>query len=217
MKDLCVDIIRHDLLNPLSVVNGYVEILQKSETSTQTKAHLKKIKRNLNKALKLIEDVTIFAQLENLKMIEFEDQDLKTVIERVIETFQPIASISGMKIDNNVTQNMPIKAHTIIDEVFANIVSNAIKYAKNGKRIRVEGEGDREFWRINVIDFGEGINNADKTRIFERFMRNDKNGVKGSGLGLAIVKKIMELHNGRVWVEDNPKGGAIFVVEIPKS
>lgn len=51
--------------------------------------------------------------------------------------------------------------------------------------------------------------------IFERFRRGGKTGVKGSGLGLAIAGKIMELHNGRIWVEDNPEGGSIFIVEIP--
>jgi len=52
--------------------------------------------------------------------------------------------------------------------------------------------------------------------IFERFHREEKKGVKGSGLGLAIAGKIVELHKGRIWVEDNPEGGAVFVVEIPK-
>ncbi|MCK4929289.1 MAG: HAMP domain-containing histidine kinase, partial [Methanosarcinales archaeon] len=63
---------------------------------------------------------------------------------------------------------------------------------------------------------GGGIKDADKAGIFERFQTMGKKGVKGSGLGLAIARKIINLHNGRIYVEDNPDGGAVFIVEIPK-
>lgn len=57
---------------------------------------------------------------------------------------------------------------------------------------------------------------TDKTIVFDRFCRLEKKGIKGSGLGLAIAKKIIEFHRGGIGVEDNPQGGAIFIVEIPK-
>ncbi len=66
-------------------------------------------------------------------------------------------------------------------------------------------------------DWGYGIKDEDKEKLFTRFQRMDKKGVRGTGLGLAIVKRIVELHEGRVWVEDNLEGGSIFYVEIPKS
>ena len=135
---------------------------------------------------------------------------------KVIKNFRPLAESSGMQIDNNLTQSMPIRANKIIEVVIANIISNAIKYAPHSKTIIVEGKDGTDFWIVKVIDFGEGINDADKTGIFERFTRREKKGVEGSGLGLAIARKIMELHHGRVWVEDNPDGGAVFIIEIPK-
>ncbi|MCZ7402321.1 MAG: sensor histidine kinase [Candidatus Methanoperedens sp.] len=101
--------------------------------------------------------------------------------------------------------------------VFANLISNAIKYAPHGKKIVVDGKEVNSSWIIRVMDFGAGIKDADKKLVFERFQREDKTGIKGSGLGLAIARKIVELHNGNIWVEDNPEGGAVFVVEIPKS
>jgi signal transduction histidine kinase len=95
-------------------------------------------------------------------------------------------------------------------------MSNAVKYASSGKRIVLDCEKREGCWNIRVMDFGEGIEDRDKKPIFDRFHRLEKKGVKGSGLGLAIASRIMELHNGRIWVEDNPEGGAVFVVEIPK-
>ena len=111
---------------------------------------------------------------------------------------------------------MPTRANKIIEDVFANLISNAIKYASQGKRVVVDGKERHDLWTIRVVDFGAGIKDADKKLVFERFQRRNKMGVKGSGLGLAIARKIVELHKGRIWVEDNPEGGAVFIVEIPK-
>jgi signal transduction histidine kinase len=138
------------------------------------------------------------------------------VIERVVENLAPLVSSAGMIIENNIIHTMPVSGNKMIEDVFSNLISNAVKYAPKGRRIIIDCMDTGEFWRIRVIDFGEGISDADKTRIFDRFRRIEKKGVKGSGLGLAIAERIVELHKGRIWVEDNPEGGAVFVVEIPK-
>jgi len=75
---------------------------------------------------------------------------------------------------------------------------------------------EEDGWKISVADRGDGVPDEDKTGIFTRFTRRDKEGVKGSGLGLSIVKRIVEAHQGRVWVEDRPGGGSIFVVKVPR-
>jgi signal transduction histidine kinase len=79
----------------------------------------------------------------------------------------------------------------------------------------VSDAGDR--WRVSFADSGEGIAYADRERVFTRFERAAKEGVKGTGLGLAIARRIVELHGGRIWIEDNPRGGAVFCVVLPKA
>ncbi|MCL7415715.1 MAG: PAS domain-containing sensor histidine kinase [ANME-2 cluster archaeon] len=217
VKDLFTDIMHHDLLNPLNIVSNYAQILKEDENDPKKMDYLDIIDRNLSKGIELIDNATTLSKLESLERIELEDLDIKSVARKVIKNFRPLAISSGIQIDNNLTKSMPIRANKIIEEVFANILSNAIKYAPKDKTIIVEGKDGIDFWIIKIIDFGEGIKDADKTAIFERFLRREKKGVKGSGLGLAITRKIMELHNGRVWVEDNPKRGAVFMIEIPKS
>lgn len=96
------------------------------------------------------------------------------------------------------------------------IVSNALKYAREGKRVVVEGGEGEQKLRIRVVDFGRGIGEGEKEEIFTRFQRKDKRGVEGTGMGLAIAQRIVELHSGKIWVEDSPGGGATFVVELPK-
>ena len=67
-----------------------------------------------------------------------------------------------------------------------------------------------------VKDFGEGIAAGDKDKIFKRFERVTATSAKGTGLGLAIAKRVVVLHGGNIWVEDNPEGGSIFYVSLPK-
>jgi signal transduction histidine kinase len=207
----------HDLLNPLNVANGYVELFLEDESHPRKKSYLETIKRNLVKGMELIDNATKFSKLESMKYIEFEEIDLKMVIGEAIENLTPMVTRAGMSIENDILESMPAKANKIIEDVFINVISNAIKYAPEGKKIVVEGKDKGKFWSVRIKDFGAGVKDAEKTQIFERFHREEKKGVKGSGLGLAIARKIVELHNGRIWVEDNPEGGAVFVVEISKS
>lgn len=215
MKELFIDIMHHDLMNPIATASGFIELLKEDEI--YRKGYIETIERNLEKAVDLIDCATKFSRIESLERIEFMDIDLKEVIDSVIENLRPMADKVGIKIENNITGSMPVKANKIIEEVFANLISNAIKYAPEGKRIVVNAEDREPFWNVKVIDFGEGLKNTDKTLIFDRFCRIEKKGVKGSGLGLAIAKKITELHRGGIGVEDNPEGGAVFIVEVPKS
>lgn len=216
MKELFTDIMHHDLLNPLNISKNYIDILREGEAAPKKISSLEIIERNLTKGMELIENATMLSKLESLESISFGDMDLKEVIEKVIENLCSLVDKSGMKLENNISVKMPVRANRIIEEVFVNLITNAVKYASNGKKILVGGEDAKECWRVKIIDFGEGIDDSDKTTIFERFHRGGKKGVKGSGLGLAIARKIMELHKGRIWVEDNPEGGAVVVVEIPK-
>jgi PAS domain S-box-containing protein len=217
MKELFTDIMHHDLINPLNTVSGFIEILREEEDEPRKRIYLETIERNLAKGVELIESTTTLSRLESLQSIEFESIDIADVIRSNIENIRQEAEKAGIQIENRITQCMPVRANRIIEEVFSNLFSNAIKYASSGKKIIVDSKETDGFWRVNVVDFGAGIKDSEKTLIFERFRRLEKKGVKGSGLGLAIAKKIMELHNGRIWVEDNPEGGAIFVVEIRKN
>ena len=216
MKELFIDIMHHDLINPLAAAGGYIELLKEEQTNLKKNMYLEGAEKSLVRAHELIENATMFSKLRSLESIDFEAMDLKEVMGRVAENLAPLASRAGMIIENNVTHTMPVSSNKTIEDVFANLISNAVKYAPEGKRIIIDSMDADESWRIRVIDFGKGISDADKPRIFDRFLRIEKKGVKGSGLGLAIAERIVELHKGRIWVEDNPEGGAVFVVEIPK-
>ncbi|NOZ59730.1 MAG: PAS domain S-box protein [Euryarchaeota archaeon] len=215
LKDLFLDIMRHDLLNPIGVAGNFVELLLEEERDADKLELLRAVRRSLTKAVELVENATKFAKLGSKKSLELENLDLRDLVAEVVHDLAPLAEREGMRIENRITESLPVRANRIIAEVFANFISNAIKYAPEGKRIVVEAERGENSVRVKVADFGSGVPDEDKESIFNRFTRRDKKGVKGSGLGLAIAKKIMELHCGRVWVEDNTPRGAVFVAELP--
>ncbi len=218
LKDLFTDIINHDLLNQIGLALGYIEVLLIEEENTDKKEILENVQRNLDKAVEILDNATKFSKITRSSQdLIKENLDLKLIIDDVVDRFYDVAEKAGVKIENKITESMPLKANKIIEDVFINLISNALKYASDGRKVIVEGEDRGNFWRVKVIDFGMGVEDTYKETIFERFTRKKKRGVKGSGLGLAIAKKIIELHEGKIWVEDNPEGGAIFIVDIPKS
>jgi two-component system phosphate regulon sensor histidine kinase PhoR len=105
-----------------------------------------------------------------------------------------------------------------MNQVFGNLIENALRYGKTGKRILVGArllESEVEF---SVQDFGPGIASEHLNRIFERFYRVDKARSResgGTGLGLAIVKHIVLAHGGRIWAESELGHGAIFRFTLP--
>ncbi|KXS45163.1 MAG: PAS/PAC sensor signal transduction histidine kinase [Methanolobus sp. T82-4] len=216
LKDLFTDILRHDLINPATVIKGYVEYLIEYEENEQKISALKAIERNNLKLIEMIENAANLAKLENVEELDFEEMDLASILQEVLENLQPKADEKQIRIEFKPEGKYPLRVNRIIEEVFTNLLSNSIKYSPEGSTIEVVvSEFDDRSLKVSIMDEGEGIPDADKPLIFDRFERVGKTNIKGTGLGLAIVKRIMELHDGDVGVEDNPKGkGSLFWVTL---
>ncbi|MEI6846064.1 MAG: ATP-binding protein, partial [Candidatus Firestonebacteria bacterium] len=108
----------------------------------------------------------------------------------------------------------------MLEQVFINLLDNAVKFNKDGGSVSVEAEEGQEKIKITVKDSGPGIPETDQARIFERFYRVDKGRSRefgGTGLGLAIVKHIIQLHGGTTGVESKLSEGSKFFFTLPKA
>ncbi|MBP2030818.1 signal transduction histidine kinase [Methanohalophilus levihalophilus] len=218
MKDLFTDIMRHDLLNPANIVRGFTDVLLDMENDEKKNQALQTIKRNNEKLIDMIESASKFSKLESVEELEFEETDIRATINEVIENFKPQLEEKQMLVEFAAKKEYNANANPMIEEVFANLISNAIKYSPSKSKIIIDVLDSEDYWKIKVTDFGEGIADEDKPKLFERFKRVDKSGVKGTGLGLAIVKRITNLHGGNVGIENNPAGqGSVFWVTVKKS
>ncbi|MEZ5333747.1 MAG: PAS domain S-box protein [Methanolobus sp.] len=217
LKDLFTDIMRHDLLNPVGNARGFSEVLLEMEDDESKKHIINTMLKSINKVIDMIETAAKFAKLESQEELEFMKMDIMNILNSVTEHFYQNLREKNMVLEMRANGSYPCMLNPIVEEIFANYISNAIKYSPENTIIVVDIEDCNYEWKVKVSDFGEGISDASKPLVFDRFKRVDKSGVKGTGLGLAIVKKIAELLGGSVGVEDNPEGqGSVFWVKLKK-
>jgi signal transduction histidine kinase len=215
LKELFADIMRHDLFNPLGVIKNVGELLEDNLAGDEAKEELSILYRNVDKIEEMVRSAARFGQLENTKEMEFNAQDLLVTIGHVKEGLKKNLQEKNMKLLFPEGEYIA-EVNVFIEDVFSNLISNAIKYSPSGTDVSVAFEDELERWKIKIADRGIGVPDEHRKSIFERFKRVEKGSVKGSGLGLAIVKKVVEIHAGEVWVEDNPDGGSVFVFTVPK-
>jgi hypothetical protein len=216
LKDLFTDIMRHDLLNPVGLIRNYAELLIEDEEDEVKKEDLRAIIATSEKLVSMIENASKYGMLSGIDALKFKELDLNEIFQGVVKQFEHSIKEKKIKLDYLTKGSRKARVHSTIEDVFANLLDNAIKYSPAKSTITIDIRDTGEHCLITVADQGAGVPDEYKELIFERFERGGKQGVKGTGLGLAIVKRVVELHKGRVGVKDNPRGGSIFYVELPK-
>ncbi len=218
LKDLFADILRHDLLGPAATVQLSLDsLLKRQPDPDQTRRIVQAARRSCKKLIDMIEGAAKYAKISTAQEIEFETIELGALLKEILAEALQRAQERPARIVFEPRGEHRVLANPMIEDVFENLMSNALKYGPAGGTIRVDVRDDGDRWRVSVADEGEGIADEDKQKVFERFERLRKEGVKGTGLGLAIAKRIVDLHGGRIWVEDNPGGGAVFCVSLRKA
>jgi two-component system, sensor histidine kinase and response regulator len=224
LKTRLLSVVSHDLKNPLSAMRSLAEIMGMETNPDTQREVLDMMQSTVDRMLNLIKDLLDTAALEMGQM------KLYPLNRSVTELVQAICYEYGMAAEAK-EQTLTIKSdgHCIaaIDErrfrqVLENIISNAVKYSPRNTTITVSlSELQDEHIRIAVQDEGPGITQEDRASMFQFFQRlsaQPTGGESSTGVGLAIVKQIVDLHQGKIWVESSPETGAkgsTFIVEIP--
>jgi PAS domain S-box-containing protein len=218
LKDLFADILRHDLLGPASTVQLSLDsMLKRAPDAEAARKILETARRSNAKLIDMIEGAAMYAKLSAARQLEFRSLDLGQVLAEVISDFDVRGGERGARILFRTPGTYPARAHPLVADVFENLLSNALKYGPEGGTVSVDVADAGDAWTVSVTDQGEGIPDCDKEKVFVRFERLRKEGVKGTGLGLAIARRIVDLHGGRIWVEDAPGGGATFRTTLLKA
>ena len=209
MKEMLLDVIAHDLRNPAGVIKGFAEFGLEMDPNNEI---LKEIDSGVDNLLNVIGDATTLSKVALGDSINKEELDLMDIINIVVKEYLSQFEFAEMTLDMNIEEKLIINANPIIGEVFRNYISNAIKYAKPGKKVIIDTIVDNGYVTVNVKDFGETINKKDRDNIFMRNVQLGK--TKGRGLGLAIVRRIAQAHNAEVGVKPNKPTGNIFYIKI---
>jgi len=238
MKKDFTSTITHELRSPLSAIETYVNLLL-SKNPEYERENFLRIQKNIARLRNFINDLLDLAKIEKGKMeiIKF-PFDLSEAIRDIIDLFRAQASDKGITIDfiSNINMVKINGDENRIKQVLTNLISNAIKFTPGNGKITVSasaefikqdiadsaGKADAvpKFVKVSVADTGIGIPDVFLDKVFGKFEqvksgREQVKGPKGTGLGLSIAKAIVELHNGKIWLDTVPDKGAVFHFILP--
>ena len=191
------------------------------ESAAQYSRFLGIIEKNVNRMVRLIDDLLALSRLERLKGtdIQLETHLLAGSIQKVVRFCADRAQARGVTMEAHCPDAIAgLVDPTLMEQAVFNLVDNAIKYSGEGACITIHVELKAPNIEIQVKDTGQGIDAAHLPKIFNRFYRVDKGRSRdqgGTGLGLAIVKHIVQYHNGRIEVESRRGKGTCFSITIP--
>ncbi len=212
------NMIVHDLRAPVHSIQGLVELLR--EDLPAEGGHLRLLEligRSADKINRLISEFLDLGKLESGRLrLNLNPDDVVAIAARAIENFRPVGQ--RRRIELTLTAS-PSRIEAVVDtdrldQVFSNLLQNAVKFSPTGGRIAVEIRARKDGIRISVADEGPGLPAGGDEMIFEKYIQSE-NRDSGVGLGLYVCKAIIEAHGGAIWAENRPAGGARFVFELP--
>lgn len=220
-----LSVLSHELKAPLNAIEGYLRMMKEKECGDRIEDYETPVERSLHRVQgmrNLIMDLLDFTKIRlERKQEKVVELDLADVAAGAIVTVQPYAIQKEVTISLKVKSGSKIMADpTDMDIMFNNMISNAVKYNKNGGSAEIIIDSDENDTIIIFSDTGIGIIKEDRENLFTEFMRvksEKTRNISGSGLGLSIVRKVVELYNGRISVESTPDEGSVFTIRLPKN
>ena len=215
--------VSHELRTPLSLIKGYVETLLEGARNNPEVAErfLKIIERNTQRLDLLIQDLLTISALESGQVkLNLQPVELRPLAEKVFADLKARAEGKEVKLVNQLTDLTALADAHRLEQVFANLVDNAIKYGRSQGTVTISGKKNEDGKiEVCVRDDGPGIPAEALDRVFERFYRVDKARSReqgGTGLGLSIVKHLVQNHGGEVWAKSELGKGASFFFTLPE-
>jgi GAF domain-containing protein len=224
LKDELVQNVSHELRTPLTFIKGYVELLLEEGMGALNEGQRESLTIVADKAnalARLVSDIIYLQQVE-WESLRFLPQDMREMARVALQSCEVAALTAGIFLRLQVDGNLPTIPvdRDRINQVFDNLLGNAIKFSPRGGTITIEVADAGDMIQFGVVDTGVGIP-ADKVdKVFDRFYQVDGSATRrfgGAGLGLAIARRIVEAHGGRIWVESEVGQGSAFRFTLPKT
>jgi PAS domain S-box-containing protein len=223
-KDEFLATLSHELRTPLNSILGWIDLLRTGELDVaETAEALDTIERNAQRQRQLIADILDVSKIIQGKVqLDRRPSEPWEFIEPAMKSMQPIAREKGVRLRSSLDETGPILVDVgRMQQVVSNLVSNALKFSRQGGTVEVEVVDEGAWITLRVRDDGEGISPEFLPHVFERFRQADSTTSRrhgGLGLGLAIVRHLVELHGGAATAQSAGLGsGSLFSVRLPKS
>jgi two-component system phosphate regulon sensor histidine kinase PhoR len=226
-KDFVVNL-THELKTPLTAIKGFMETLEEEE-DIKNPQYVEIINRHTERMNQIVSDLLVLSELEDLeegkRPVEFEPIKLDEMVSNILKIYKEKIKEKDLELEVDVQENLPpFNGEKFkMEQMFINLVDNAVKYSDKGKISILIAKSEKEnkckcCIEIQVKNNGLPIPARSLSRIFERFYVVDKSRSRklgGTGLGLSIVKHVILLHKGEISVESTPENGTIFTILLP--
>jgi len=218
-----LSVLFHDFKAPLAalecqnrvILGGYA-----GELNEEQKSMLQSSSKRVSDLLSLVTNIMDASRVD-VKDLALSKISLAQVIMDSVEAMQPLAEEKGLQLKAEVTEELPpvYGAQERLKQVVINLLSNAIKFTPTGGMVTVKAEDGTDDIQVEIMDTGIGIPAEELPKIFDDYYRGLDLTEKGAGLGLSIVKRIIEAHQGKIWVASPCPGsdkGSQFIFTLPK-
>lgn len=223
LKGELIATVSHDLKQPLSVMNGYIELLMMQQAVAPQGMHsVQMIRRSVQNMRQLIDDLLDLAKIESGVRLELKPVQIHAVVSDCVDSLRPAAQNKSMTIEVETNDSLPcvVGDYSRLRQILLNLIGNAVKYTPPEGQVKVRAEVRGSTLRVLIQDNGLGISPEDQMHIFDRFYRvrrPETDSIEGTGLGLAIVKSLVEAHKGQIGVDSRLGEGSTFYVSLPVS
>lgn len=222
-KDFIANV-SHELRTPIALMQGYSEaIVDDIADTVQAKNELAEIINDESLRMsRLVNELLDIAKMESGQIsLEKVEVNVNQFIQRISKKFEGITNQNEVSLELNLDIKEPIAIFDPdrIEQVFTNLIDNAIRYTKEKGYVKIYIENSNEEFKAKIEDNGSGIPEEDLPFVFERFYKADKSRVrkvKGTGLGLSIANNIIAAHHGSISAKSKIDEGTTFVIHLPK-
>lgn len=203
--------LNHEIKNPLAVVNGYLQMIDRTKDEKKKNQYLKIIKQEIKRAITIIND---FTNLGKIKKLNNEPIDLSIIIEEIIEMLEPILkSINSQIHYENLDEIYVMGDFDRLKQVFLNLIKNSIEAKdKDFLIIDIKIEKLKKEFNIIIKDNGKGMTEEELNHMMDTFYTTKK---RGTGLGTTYVKRIIKMHQGKIKFKSKEKEGTTVIVTLP--
>jgi len=216
-------VLSHELKSPLNAIEGYLKLMQEKQAGDNIDDYQDMIDRSLSRVKSmrtLIMDLLDLTRIDSdKKKRDLRELDLGLIAKSAMDGMTPLAVQRDVKLNITIDGQPSLMADAEeMEIIFNNLISNAVKYNKDGGTVDCVISSNSDEVTVKVVDTGFGIEKEDIPKLFQEFSRiknASTRNITGTGLGLSIVKKLVDLYSGKIDVESTPEQGTTFTLHFP--
>jgi len=224
-KESMMQMVVHDLKNPLASIMGNIQLIQMQNVESMPPARLgellQRTQESARQLMRMILNILQIGKLEERKMpLRLEPVPLHDVVQENVDEMMGLSARDGVRLENRVSRDLPSPRadRELVGRVVANLLNNAFKHTPSGGQVIVDAQRDGARITLTVSDTGEGIPEELQPRIFEKFVAGDSESGRrmpyDSGLGLTFCRLAVDCHGGNIWLTSKPGGGTTVYISL---